>query len=138
MKAPKLTIRVDLGGGRALGPGKIRLLETIEKTGSISEAGRELSISFPRAWRMVDDLKGCFRAPVVKRRRGGAEGGGTALAPLGAKLVKLYRAIEADASSAVGPHLHELESSLSRSATSRPINSTKPKFRKRQLRRPTR
>jgi molybdate transport system regulatory protein len=62
MKPAKLTIRVDLGGDRALGPRKIRLLEVIDKTGSISEAGRELSISFTRAWRMVDELKGCFRA----------------------------------------------------------------------------
>jgi molybdate transport system regulatory protein len=75
MKAPKLTIRVDLGGGRALGPGKVRLLEAIDKAGSISEAARELNISYPRAWRMVDDLNGCFRARVIKPQRGGADGG---------------------------------------------------------------
>jgi molybdate transport system regulatory protein len=74
MKAPKLTIRVDLGDGRALGPGKIRLLEAIGKTGSISEAARKLNISYHRAWEMVDDMKGCFRALVIKPRRGGAHG----------------------------------------------------------------
>jgi hypothetical protein len=35
MGAPKLTVRVDLGSGRALGPGKTRLLEAIEETGSL-------------------------------------------------------------------------------------------------------
>src|SRR5579864_5512432 len=41
MGGPTLTLRVDLGSGRALGPGKIRLLEAIAETGSISKAGRK-------------------------------------------------------------------------------------------------
>jgi molybdate transport system regulatory protein len=45
VETPKLTLRVDLGSGRALGPGKICLLEAIEKTGSISQAGRKLGMS---------------------------------------------------------------------------------------------
>jgi molybdate transport system regulatory protein len=134
MKVPKLTIRVDLGGGRALGPGKIRLLEAIDKTGSISEAGRALNISFPHARRMVEDLKGCFRARVVKPRRGGAQGGGAALAPLGKKLVELYRGIEAEASSAVSAHLHELKVSLRRSTGSMPLTSIKRTLRNRKVR----
>ncbi len=118
MQVSKLTIRIDLGGGRALGPGKIRLLEAIDKTGSISEAGRELNISYSRAWSMVNDIKGCFRGSVIELRCGGARGGGAALAPLGKKLVELYRDVEADALSSVSGHLRELESSLSRSTAS--------------------
>jgi molybdate transport system regulatory protein len=52
-ETPKLTLRVDLGAGRALGPGKVRLLEAIDRTGSISEAGRELGMSYKRAWELV-------------------------------------------------------------------------------------
>jgi molybdate transport system regulatory protein len=107
-EAPQLTIRVDLGDGRALDPGQIRILEAIDKTGSISEAGRELNISYSRAWQMVNDLNRCFRAPVIEPRRVGSRSGGTALAPLGAKLVRLYRLIEADASTAVSRHLMRL------------------------------
>jgi molybdate transport system regulatory protein len=138
MEMPKLTLRVDLGAGRALGPGKIRLLEAIDKTGSISEAGRELNISYRRAWSMVDDVKGCFRGSVIKSRRGGVHGGGAALTPLGKKLVKLYRGIEAEASSAVGRHLHELEVSPRRSTASVPMTSIKRPLRKRKVRRPKR
>jgi molybdate transport system regulatory protein len=108
METPTLTLRIDLGAGRALGPGKIRLLEAIDKTGSISEASRELGMSYPRAWRLVDDLKSSFRGALVKPQRGGASGGGAALAPFGKKLVKLYRGIEAEAFSAVRGHLREL------------------------------
>jgi molybdate transport system regulatory protein len=55
METPTLTARIDLDDGRALGPGKIRLLEAIDKTGSISKASRELGMSYARAWRLVDD-----------------------------------------------------------------------------------
>jgi molybdate transport system regulatory protein len=49
MEMPKLRLRVELGSGRALGPGKIQLLEAIDKTGSISEAGRRLGMSYLRS-----------------------------------------------------------------------------------------
>jgi molybdate transport system regulatory protein len=83
--ATKLTLRVDLGSGRALGPGKIRLLEAIEKTGSISQAGRKLGMSYRRAWLLVDDMNRCFREPVVTAQPGGSQGGGAALTVFGQK-----------------------------------------------------
>jgi molybdate transport system regulatory protein len=39
----RLSIRIDLDGGFRIGPGKIRLLELIEATGSISAADRHLA-----------------------------------------------------------------------------------------------
>src|SRR5271157_5746093 len=105
MDATKLTLRVDLGSGRALGPGKIRLLEAIDKTGSISQAGRNLGMSYRRAWLLVNDLNNCFRDPVVDAHQGGFRGGGAALAPFGKKLFERYRAIETDALAATRKHL---------------------------------
>jgi molybdate transport system regulatory protein len=112
MDTTKLTLRVDLGGGRALGPGKIRLLEAIEKTGSISQAGRTLGMSYRRAWLLVDDMNHCFRDQVIDAQPGGAHGGGAILTPFGRKLVERYRAIEADALVATRKYLRDLESSL--------------------------
>ena len=83
METPKLTLRVELGAGRALGPGKIRLLEAIDKTGSITQAGRSLGMSYRRAWLLVNDMSNCFRDPIVETEQGGAHGGGTTLSPLG-------------------------------------------------------
>src|SRR5580704_12404530 len=90
METPKLTLRVDLGTGRALGPGKIRLLEAIDKTGSISQAGRSLGMSYRRAWLLVDDMNNCFRDPVIEAQRGGSRGGGATLAPFGKELIERY------------------------------------------------
>jgi len=119
MDAIRLTVRVDFGSDRALGPGKIRLLEAIGETGSISQAGRHLDMSYRRAWLLVDDMNRCFRIPVVTTQPGGAQGGGAALTLFGQNLIDNYRAIEKQAMAAVKPQLHDLESAL-RNRTRRP------------------
>ena len=90
----RLTVRIDFGADRALGPGKIRLLEAIGKAGSISRAGRALGMSYRRAWLLIDDMNRCFRAAVVATQPGGVKGGGAALTPFGVALIENYRAIE--------------------------------------------
>jgi molybdate transport system regulatory protein len=108
----RLTLRIDFGPDRALGPGKIRLLEAIRNTGSISKAGRSLSMSYRRAWLLVDDMNHCFREPVVVTQPGGARGGGAALTPFGTKLIENYRAIESGAAAAARAQMRALQTSL--------------------------
>jgi len=87
-------LRVVKGGIRAIGPGKIALLEAIRDTGSISAAARKLRMSYRRAWVLVDDLNHRLSKAVVQAVPGGRSGGGTTLSPTGHKLVALYREIE--------------------------------------------
>jgi molybdate transport system regulatory protein len=104
----RLTLRVDLGEDRAIGPGKIRLLEAIRDTGSITKAGAALGMSYRRAWLLVDDMNHCFREPVIAAQVGGSHGGGATLTSFGSKLIGQYRAIEAEAHSATAARLGEL------------------------------
>jgi len=108
MNGIRLTVRIDFGSAGALGPGKVRLLEAIHETGSISQAGRSLGMSYRRAWLLVDDLNRCFREPVVATQPGGARGGGAALTRFGRELVKKYRSIEAQAAAAGKKQLRDL------------------------------
>jgi molybdate transport system regulatory protein len=110
----RLTLRIDFGPGRAVGPGKIRLLEAIREHGSISQGGRALGMSYRRAWLLVDDLNRCFREPVVAAQPGGPRGGGATLTAFGASLVERYRAIEAAAHEAGAEQLGALEAELRR------------------------
>ncbi len=87
-------LRVVKGRIRAIGPGKIALLEAIRDTGSISAAARKLRMSYRRAWMLVDDLNRRLSSAVVEAAPGGRSGGGTTLSPTGHKLVALYRDIE--------------------------------------------
>ena len=112
MADTRLTLRVDFGANRSIGPGKVRLLEAVGRTGSISQAGRELGMSYRRAWLLVNDLNLCFRQAVVTARPGGTQGGGAKLTKFGEKLIRDYRAIETDASRAARAYLRGLETSL--------------------------
>jgi molybdate transport system regulatory protein len=125
MDTPRLTLRVDFGSGRALGPGKVRLLEAIEKTGSISQAGKALGMSYRRAWLLVDDMNSCFRDAVISAQPGGAHGGGATLTAFGQHVVERYRAIETDAMDATRRHLNDLESALKGSASQRSTTTLK-------------
>jgi molybdate transport system regulatory protein len=122
----RLTVRVDFGSERALGPGKIRLLEAVGRTGSISQAGRSLDMSYRRAWLLIDDMNQCFREPVVTTQSGGAQGGGAALTPFGQDLIETYRAIETQAISATKARLRELEHALRQHPrkSSRPLKTS--------------
>ena len=90
----RLQVRVELGGGHRIGPGKMDLLEAIGETGSITAAGRRLGMSYRRAWLLVSALNQMFDTPVVETVAGGAHGGGAKLTDLGADLVTAYRALE--------------------------------------------
>jgi molybdate transport system regulatory protein len=89
-----LHLRLDFGGGRSLGPGKIRLLELIDETGSISAAGRALEMSYRQAWLLVDELNRMFAEPVVVAQTGGGGGGGTSVTETGNAVIRLYRDME--------------------------------------------
>ena len=108
----KLTLRIDFETADAIGPGKIRLLEHVRDTGSISAAGRAMDMSYRRAWLLVDALNAAFRQPVVMTKLGGKSGGGALLTPFGAELVRSYRDMELAAQAAVRPHLMVLEAAL--------------------------
>lgn len=108
----RLRLRIDFDGNRALGPGKIRLLELVGETGSISAAGRAMDMSYRRAWLLVDAMNQTFRKPVVVARGGGAGGGGASLTPFGEELVGRYRTMEHAAQRAVAQHIAELEGAL--------------------------
>jgi molybdate transport system regulatory protein len=102
-----LSLRIDLPSGR-IGPGKIGLLEAIDREGSISAAGRALGMSYKRAWDLVDALNTQIGTPVVIANPGGHRGGGAVLTEAGRNLVADYRAIERAASRAAEPRLTAL------------------------------
>jgi len=112
----RLTIRFDFDADRRLGPGKVALLEAIQRTGSISAAGRAHEMSYRRAWLLVEDLNKLFGEALVTARPGGAKGGGAALTPTGEKVVALYRSAEEKMREAAATEIATIEDSLARSA----------------------
>jgi molybdate transport system regulatory protein len=103
-----LHLRIDFGGERSIGPGKIRLLELINETGSISAAGRALEMSYRQAWLLIDELNHMFREPVVVAQTGGGGGGGASVTETGNAIVRLYREVERRTYSASTPEIRSL------------------------------
>ena len=60
-------MRVDFGSGASVGPGKVALLERISAVGSLSQAARDLGLSYRRAWLLLDDLNPETVAAAVRR-----------------------------------------------------------------------
>ena len=108
----KTRFRVIKGKEIAIGPGKVDLLEAIEKTGSISSAAKSLGLSYRRAWDMVDTMNRSFKDPLVLGAIGGKKGGGSVLTPTGKQLALAYRKMEKKAMNAVQKEWKEIESLL--------------------------
>ena len=90
---PKITFRLLHKDEIAMGPGKAELLEAIDKTGSISAAGKSMNMSYRRAWMLVDVMNRCFAQPLVQTAKGGQHGGGAKLTPLGRQVLGSYKQI---------------------------------------------
>ncbi len=87
-------MRIDIGPQSSIGPGKIALLEHIETSGSLSQAARDLGMSYRRAWLLLDDLNHALGEPVTTTSVGGAGGGGAQVTTFGRKLIAAYREVE--------------------------------------------
>ena len=92
-----LRIRVVLGDGLVIGPGRADLLQFIQETGSIAAAGRRMGMSYKRAWQLAEALNDSFASPLIAANKGGAAGGGATLTPLGISVLQAYRDLHAQA-----------------------------------------
>src|SRR5262245_34622336 len=104
----RFRMRVTAGDAIAVGPGKIALLDAIERTGSITAAAKDLDMSYRRAWLLLDELNRSLRNPAVDKAKGGEHGGGSSLTDAGRRLVALYRRIEKRAETACRGEIDEL------------------------------
>jgi len=101
-------LRVQRGADIAIGPGKIALLEAIRDHGSITQAAKEISMSYRRAWLLLDELNRSLRKPATASNQGGSHGGGCLVTPEGEQLIALYREIERRAEQACSQQLVSL------------------------------
>ena len=110
--------RVDFGNRCSVGLGKIELLEGIVRTGSLSQAAREMRMSYRRAWLLLEDMNVSFDHPVARASVGGVGGGGVVLTAFGNRLVAAYRQLESGLHPLAKTHLEEF---------CRHVNAGKPK-----------
>ena len=108
----QVRMRLVRGDDIAIGPGKAELLELISVTGSIAAAGREMGMSYKRAWLLVETMNHAFREPLVVASRGGTDKGGASLTSTGLAVLAAYRRLLAKIE--VSPDLAEIRSKARR------------------------
>jgi molybdate transport system substrate-binding protein len=82
---------VERQGQEVLGEGRLELLEWIDRCHSISEAARQLGISYRHAWVTVQAVNEAAGMLLVTAAVGGRRGGGARLTPQGQHAVALFR-----------------------------------------------
>ena len=104
---PTSILKIDFDG-RRLGAGKVRLLELIVETGSISAAAKKMNMSYRRAWLLMDELNHMFGRDVIETAAGGSGGGGAHVTEFGLQVVQVFRALENEANMLVQKHIETL------------------------------
>ena len=79
-----------------MGIGVVWLLRGIEKHHSISQAARDMELSYPKALRMIQTLEDTLGMPMVRRYKGGHQRGGAELTAAGHGFVGRYVALLSD------------------------------------------
>lgn len=84
-------IRIESEDDRFLGPGRIELLERIIETGSISQAAKQMGMSYKKAWDLINSMNQQTQKPIVITQTGGEKGGGTIVTDEGRQLIVAFR-----------------------------------------------
>lgn len=94
-------LSIEAAAGSALSDTRIRLLEAIDRLGSINQAAKAVPLSYKAAWDAIDTLNNLSPEPLVLRVTGGRQGGGTQLTDYGRRMVAMYRALEIETQAAL-------------------------------------
>lgn len=73
------------------GSGRLLMLETIDRVGSMNGAAKELKMSYRALWGRIKSTEERMGVKVLATKPGGGRGHGSALTPTGRKLLKDYR-----------------------------------------------
>jgi len=83
-------IWLEAEGRPVLGPGRLELLQYIDKQDSISRAARLLKMTYRKAWGQIKAMEEQLGLPLVEKQAGGPGGGGARLTPEARELLAKY------------------------------------------------
>jgi molybdate transport system regulatory protein len=92
--APHDNLWVERNGLVVLSRWRIRLLQAIEETGSISAAARRMDVEYHRAWEKLAEMEKGLDVQLVDRQVGGSAGGGARLTAVGRDYIARFNSFE--------------------------------------------
>jgi molybdate transport system regulatory protein len=85
---------VDDNDKVVFGAGRLRILELIEKYGSIQAAAKELKMSYRAVWGKIKATEDRLGQTLVRRKPDGARRGGSELTPFAETIMEGFRQLE--------------------------------------------
>ncbi len=79
-------------GEYLMGPRTLRLLEAVERTGSLKAAAREAGFSYRSAWSRVKRVEAALGFKLIESHSGGEGGGYSSLTPRAAGFLERFNA----------------------------------------------
>lgn len=92
-----------------LGEGRVKLLKTIQETGSLSKAAKSLNLSYKKAWQLLDSVNKSAKKPVTINSVGGKGGGGVELTEYGKSLISAFDEINKNCWAFLDQQLEKIE-----------------------------
>lgn len=87
-------IWIELGDDASIGFGKIKLLETAARLGSLRQAAIEMNISYRQAWYKINQINKMSKQPLLVLSRGGKEGGSAVLTDFGKQIIHEFKILQ--------------------------------------------
>jgi len=88
---PRVKAWLVAGDEFLMGPRYVRLLEEIDRRGSIREACPRVGLSYRTCLNRIRQMERVLGSPVILTTRGGATGGGSELTAEAREIIRLYR-----------------------------------------------
>lgn len=92
----RLRVWAERDGHAVLGPGRLELLEAIDRWRSISAAARQIGMSYRHAWLLVQSMNTAAGKTLVESAVGGKQGGGASLTAFGKLAVAVFRELQTE------------------------------------------
>jgi molybdate transport system regulatory protein len=101
-------LRLRFAEHARLGPGKMALLEAVQRTGSIARAAGEMNMSFRRAWMLLESVNAMFDQPSVRVGPGEPVQAHCSLTDFGSELLNAWQAASQESRAAVERHFAQI------------------------------
>ncbi len=97
-----------VGDMHAFGSGLARLLEAIERTRTLTDAAKEMQMSYRHAWKMLRTAERHLGRKLILPRTGGFGGGGTTLSDDGRMFLDVFQRLNRDVAAFTDKRFAEL------------------------------
>ena len=99
---PRFNLWIEIDGDVVLSRWRVKLLKTIDATGSISSAADSMDVPYRRAWERVNEMERRLGVDLLQTEVGGSGGGGAILTEEAKALIMRFDRFESGMEEEVG------------------------------------